>query len=214
MAGTATPAGPGHGGVPATGPQPGHAGLRVSNQDRERVVEHVQTAYAEGRLDKLEFDDRLERAMTARVHGDLVPIMNELYGTHPARPVSYPPVTSRVPAAYGHHGRLGGRGETGGERLGAMASHLLPLVGLPVIGPAVMMLTAGKTSPYVRAHSVEALNFQLTMLAATIVLAITFIGFVLTPLLWIGGVVLSVVGAVAAAGDGDFRYPLTLRLVK
>ncbi|WP_436763870.1 DUF1707 and DUF4870 domain-containing protein [Streptosporangium sp. V21-05] len=209
MAGTATPAGPGYGGVPATGPRPGHAGLRVSNQDRERVVEHVQAAYAEGRLDEAEFDDRLERAMTARVHGDLTPIMNELYGTHPARLASYPPVMGQ-----GHHVRPAGRGDTGAERLGAMASHLLPLVGLPVIGPVVMMLTAGRTSSYVRAHSVEALNFQLTMLAATIVLAITFIGFVLTPLLWIGGVVLSVVGAVAAAGDGDFRYPLTLRLVK
>ncbi|MFF3441207.1 DUF1707 and DUF4870 domain-containing protein [Streptosporangium sp. NPDC002721] len=210
MAGTATPAGPGYGGVSAA-PQPGHAGLRVSNQDRERVVEHVQAAYAEGRLDKIEFDDRLERAMTARVHGDLVPIMQELYGTHPVRPLPYPPVMGRAQAACG---RPGTRGDTGAERLGAMASHLLPLIGLPVIGPAVMMLTAGKTSPYVRAHSVEALNFQLTMLAATIVLAITFIGFVLTPLLWIGGVVLSVVGAVAAAGDGDFRYPFTLRLVK
>ncbi|WP_329084334.1 MULTISPECIES: DUF1707 and DUF4870 domain-containing protein [unclassified Streptosporangium] len=198
--------------MPAAGPQPGHAGLRVSDQDRERVVEHVQTAYAEGRFDKTEFDDRLERAMTARVHGDLVPIMNELYGTHPARLAPYPPVAGRV--AYGHHASADRRGETGAERLGAVASHLLPLVGFPVIGPAVMMLTAGRTSPYVRAHSVEALNFQLTMLAATIVLAITVIGFVLTPLLWIGGVVLSVVGAVAAAGDGDFRYPLTLRLVK
>ncbi|MEU3169100.1 DUF1707 and DUF4870 domain-containing protein [Streptosporangium sp. NPDC006930] len=212
MAGTATPAGPGYGGVPAAGPRSGHAGLRVSNQDRERVVEHVQAAYAEGRLDKAEFDDRLERAMTARVHGDLVPIMNELYGTRPARLASYPPATGQV--AYGHHAHPFGRGETGAERLGAVASHLLPLVGLPVIGPAVMMLTAGRTSPYIRAHSVEALNFQLTMLAATIVLAITFIGFVLTPLLWIGGVVLSVVGSVAAAGDGDFRYPFTLRLVK
>ncbi|GAA4191171.1 hypothetical protein GCM10022252_30630 [Streptosporangium oxazolinicum] len=198
--------------MPAAGPQPGHAGLRVSDQDRERVVEHVQTAYAEGRFDKAEFDDRLERAMTARVHGDLVPIMNELYGRHPARSVPYPPVAGRV--AYGHRVSTGGRGETGAERLGAVASHLLPLVGLPVVGPAVVMLTAGRTSPYVRAHSVEALNFQLTMLAATIVLAITFIGFVLIPLLWIGGVVLSVVGAVAAAGDGDFRYPFTLRLVK
>ncbi|MEU8379067.1 DUF1707 and DUF4870 domain-containing protein [Streptosporangium sp. NPDC048865] len=214
MAGTATPAGPGYGGVPATGPRPGHAGLRVSNQDRERVVEHVQAAYAEGRLDKIEFDDRLERAMTARVHGDLVPIMNELYGTHPARPTPYPPVMGQAPTAYGPRGCSGTRGDTGAERLAATASHLLPLIGLPVIGPAVMMLTAGRTSPYIRAHSVEALNFQLTLLAATIVLAITFIGFVLTPLLWIGGVVLSVVGAVAAAGDGDFRYPFTLRLVK
>ncbi|WP_326829559.1 DUF1707 and DUF4870 domain-containing protein [Streptosporangium sp. NBC_01810] len=215
MAGTMTSAGQGygHGGVPVSGPAPGYAGLRVGDQDRERVVEHVQAAYAEGRLDRVEFDDRLERAMTARVHGDLIPIMNELYGTQPVRPAFQPPATSQ--AAYGHHGHLGRRdGDTGADRLGAAAAHMLSLAGLPILGPLVMMLTAGKTSPYIRAHSVEALNFQLTLIAATIVLAITVVGVVLTPLLWIGGVVLSVIGGVAAMGDGDFRYPLTLRLVK
>lgn len=212
MAGTTASAGQWHGGVPVGGPGSGYAELRVGNQDRERVVEHVQAAYAEGRLDKVEFDDRLERAMTARVHGDLMPIMNELYGTQPVRPV-FQPVTPQ--AAYGHRGHLGRRGgDTGAERLGAAAAHMLPLAGLPILGPLVLMLTAGKTSPYIRAHAVEALNFQLTLIAATIVLAITVVGVVLTPLLWIGGVVLSVIGGVAAMGDGDFRYPLTLRLVK
>jgi uncharacterized protein len=182
----------------------------VSNQDREQVVDHVKAAYAEGRLDRFEFDDRLERAMTARVHGDLMPIMHELYGSHPAGPDSYPPAMSRVAA--GHH--LDGRADTGGERVGAAAAHLLPLTGLLAIGPLIMLLTAGRTSHYVRKHAVEALNFQLTMLGATILLTITFVGVVLTPLLWIGGLVLSVVGGVAALGEGNFRYPLTLRLIK
>ncbi|MGC5011694.1 DUF4870 domain-containing protein [Streptosporangium sp. DT93] len=194
------------------GLRPDHPTLRVGHQDREQVVEHVKAAYAEGRLDEIEFEDRLERAMTARVHGDLIPIMNELYGGHLARPVSYPPVGDGSPFA--RQGKPGGRGETGGERLGAAAAHLLPLAGLPVLGPLVMMLTAGRTSSYVRAHAVEALNFQLTLLAATVLLAITIVGAVLTPLLWIGGVVLSVVGGVAGANDGDFRYPFTVRLVK
>ncbi|MFI6886336.1 DUF1707 and DUF4870 domain-containing protein [Streptosporangium canum] len=211
MAGTVTPAaGPWHGGVPTPGARPGHADLRVSNQDREQVVEHVKAAYAEGRFDKLEFDDRLERAMTARVHGDLMPIMHELYGSHPVRPTSYPPVTSRPMP--GHHHNV--RAETGGDRLGATAAHLLPLTGLLVIGPLIMLLAAGKTSPYIRKHAVEALNFQLTLLGATVLLAITFVGLVLMPVLWLGGAVLSVVGGVAALGEGDFRYPFTLRLVK
>lgn len=211
MAGTATPAASSwHGNVPIPNPRPDHAELRVSNQDREQVVDHVKAAYAEGRLDRLEFDDRLERAMTARVHGDLMPIMHDLYGAHPAGPGSYPPVMSRV--ATGRH--LDGRADTGGERVGAAAAHLLPLTGLLAIGPLIMLLTAGRTSSYVRKHAVEALNFQLTMLAATILLTITFVGVVLTPLLWIGGLVLSVVGGVAALGEGNFRYPFTLRLVK
>lgn len=209
MAGRATPvASPWHGGVPAPGVRPGHADLRVSNQDREQVVEHVKAAYAEGRFDKFEFDDRLERAMTARVHGDLMPIMHELYGSRPVAPMPYPPGRT-VP---GHHHNV--RADTGGDRLGAAAAHLLPLAGLFAIGPLIMLLAAGKTSPYIRKHAVEALNFQLTLLGATVLLAITVVGLVLMPVLWIGGVVLSVVGGMAALGEGDFRYPLTLRLVK
>ncbi|MGW0063693.1 DUF4870 domain-containing protein [Streptosporangium sandarakinum] len=189
-------------------PGPGYAGLRVSNQDREQVVEHVKAAYAEGRLDKFEFDDRLERAMTARVHGDLMPIMYELYGSRPAVPAFHPPVGGRSlphPAA---------RAKDGGDRVGAAAAHLLPLTGLLAIGPLIMLLAAGRTSPYIRRHAVEALNFQLTLLGATVLLAITAVGAVLIPVAWIGAVVLSVVGGVRALADDDFRYPLTMRPVK
>src|SRR3954468_12198425 len=116
MAGTATPAASSwHGSVPAPNSRPDHAEIRVSNQDREQVIDHVKAAYAEGRLDRFEFDGRLERAMTARVHGDLMPIMHELYGSHPAGSGSYPPFMSRV--ATGRY--LDGRADTGGERVGA-----------------------------------------------------------------------------------------------
>ncbi|GAA3441118.1 DUF1707 and DUF4870 domain-containing protein [Planomonospora venezuelensis] len=214
MAGTATPSvNPWHGGVPVAGPgpRPGHADLRVSNQDREQVVEHVKAAYAEGRFDKLEFDDRLERAMTARVHGDLIPIMQELYGSRPPMPMPYPFTQGgAVPGP----ARCGAKAAGAGDRGGAAAAHLLPLTGLVLFGPLIMLLAAGRTSPYIRRHAVEALNFQLTLIGATILLAITVVGAVLLPVLWIGGMVLSVVGGLAALGEGEFRYPFTLRLVK
>ncbi|WP_433241939.1 DUF1707 and DUF4870 domain-containing protein [Streptosporangium sp. CA-135522] len=182
----------------------------MSNQDREQVVEHVKAAYAEGRFDKFEFDDRLERAMTARVHGDLMPIMHELYGSRPVAPLPYPPVMGPMGQDHHHHVRA----DTAGERLGAAAAHLLPLAGLLAVGPLIMLLAAGRTSPYIRKHAVEALNFQLTLLGATVLLAITVVGIVATPVLWVGGVVLSVVGGLAALGEGNFRYPFTLRPVK
>ncbi|MFB9723968.1 DUF1707 and DUF4870 domain-containing protein [Planobispora longispora] len=187
----------------------------MSNQDREQVVEHVKAAYAEGRLDKLEFDDRLERAMTARVHGDLMPIMHELYGSR--QPTPYPPPRSSALPASSYGGGLGcgrARADSGGDRVGAAAAHLLPLTGLVVFGPLIMLLAAGKTSPYIRKHAVEALNFQLTLIGASILLGITFVGAVLIPVLWVAGVVLSIVGGVAALGEGGFRYPFTVRLVK
>ncbi|MEV7010374.1 DUF1707 and DUF4870 domain-containing protein [Streptosporangium sp. NPDC051022] len=212
MAGTATPAANmWHGSFPPPGPGGEYAALRVSNQDREQVVEHVKAAYAEGRLDKIDFDDRLERAMTARVHADLMPIMHELYGSRPVTPAPYPFAAGPQGTVAGRHGARAG---TGGERVGAAAAHLLPLTGLLVFGPLIMMLTAGKTSPYVRRHAVEALNFQLSLLGATIVLTITVVGAVLIPVLWMAGMVLSVVGGLAALGEGDFRYPFTLRPVK
>ncbi|MEV6152373.1 DUF1707 and DUF4870 domain-containing protein [Nonomuraea sp. NPDC052129] len=194
MAGVPTHRGPGQ--VP-----PAH--LRVTNQDREHVVEHVQAAYAEGRFDKLEFDDRLERAMTARTHGDLMPIMAELYGTSAIpriRPMSAPVRPEASPES--------------NERLGASAAHLLTLVGFPVIGPLILLLTGGKTSPYIRRHALEALNFQLTVVGATFLLPFTIIGVVLLPVIWVAAVVLSIAGGISALSENPFRYPMTVRLVK
>ncbi len=178
--------------------------LRVGNQDRENVVEHVKAAYAEGRFDKLEFDDRLERAMTARTHADLMPIMQELYGTRPAPMVRPAPVAMHRPS--GH--------TESNERLGAAVSHWLAAVGLPIVGPLILLLTAGKTSPYVRAHAVESLNFQITVLGATILLPITVVGVVLVPVVLVAAFVLAVAGGISALSESNFRYPMTLRLVR
>ncbi|MET8160763.1 DUF1707 and DUF4870 domain-containing protein [Sphaerisporangium sp. NPDC005289] len=193
--------------TPSTGGwgAPPHPQLRVTNDDRDQVVEHVTAAYAEGRLDKEEFDDRLHRAMTARTHADLAPIMRDLYPSWTMPRIPQP--RSHAPA---HHPMP----LTGSDRLGAAAGHLLPLAGLTVIGPLIMMLTGGRHSPYIRQHAVESLNFHLTVLGATILLPFTIIGIVLVPIIWIAAFVLGIVGAAAALNDNRFRYPLTLRLIK
>ncbi|OPG11213.1 hypothetical protein B1L11_21645 [Microbispora sp. GKU 823] len=174
--------------------------MRVTNQDREQVVEHVKAAYAEGRLDKHEMDERLHLAMTARTHADLVPIMNDLYGTRPAYVPRPPAYRAAVP--------------DGGDRVGAAASHLFALLGLFIIGPLLMMVTAGRTSPYIRKHAVESLNFHLTVLGATVLLPFTVVGVVLLPVIWVVGLVLCIVGGVSALAATEFRYPLTIRLIK
>jgi uncharacterized Tic20 family protein len=181
----------------------------VTDQDRDQVVEHVTSAYAEGRLDKAEFDERLDRAMTARTHGDLAPIMRDLYGMRaapPAPPRAFPQPACARPRY--------GMPVTGGERLGAAAAHALPLFGLSFFGPLIMLLTGGRTSPFIRAHAIEALNFHLTLAAAVLLLPITVVGVLLIPVLLIGAVVLGVVGTAGTAGDTPFRYPFTIRLIK
>jgi uncharacterized Tic20 family protein len=43
---------------------------------------------------------------------------------------------------------------------------------------------------------------------------ILLIGFLLFPLVWIGGIVFMVIGGIAANKGEDYRYPFNLRLVK
>ncbi len=174
--------------------------LRVSDADRDKVVEHVKAAFAEGRLDKDEMEERLGLAINARTHADLEPITRDLYGTPAPAPQTHP-----VPPP--HH--RPGPSPDAGERLGAAFAHVLFL-----IGPLTMMLTGARTSRYIRAHAVEALNFHLTLLGATILLPMTVIGVVLVPLMWIAATLLWMVGTIAGLADGGFRYPLTLRLIK
>ncbi|WP_066374557.1 DUF1707 and DUF4870 domain-containing protein [Herbidospora mongoliensis] len=187
--------------MPGRGPVP-PAQLRVSDADRDQVVEHVKAAYAEGRLDKDEMDLRLDHAMTAQTHADLMPIMADLYNRVPTA-MSYPKPHDE-PA----------RAVDATDRVAGAAAHLITLTGLFVVGPLIMLLTAGRTSPYVRRQAMEALNFHLTVFGATILLPFTIVGIVLVPLFWVLGIVLSIVGGASALVDGEFRYPLTVRLIK
>ncbi|NUW36000.1 DUF1707 domain-containing protein [Nonomuraea sp. SMC257] len=50
----------------------------LSDMDRERAVELVQQAYADGRLDPAELEQRLERALTATSSHELEPVVADL----------------------------------------------------------------------------------------------------------------------------------------
>ncbi len=69
---------------------PAHAGLRSSERDRGVVASVLADAFAEGRLDRTEYDERLERALACRTLGDLVPLVQDLplgTSTVPVAPV-------------------------------------------------------------------------------------------------------------------------------
>lgn len=76
--------------------EPTHVGpiaggdLRASDADRERVLTVLSTAYAEGRLNRDEHDERLGQAMAAKTFDDLIPITHDLVviPPHPRTPVS------------------------------------------------------------------------------------------------------------------------------
>ncbi|MEW1845641.1 DUF1707 domain-containing protein [Nonomuraea angiospora] len=51
---------------------------RVSDGDRDMAVQRLQQAFADGRLGPAEMEERLERALTATSHGDLVAVTADL----------------------------------------------------------------------------------------------------------------------------------------
>jgi uncharacterized Tic20 family protein len=101
------------------------------------------------------------------------------------------------------------------------------LVGIPPLAPLVLYLVLRTRGPFVRHHTAEALNLQLSLLVYA--LAVTVVGGLATLLtvgllapLWalagivlvVGGAVLTVVAAVAASKGEWYRYPLTIHFVR
>ena len=57
---------------------PANAPLRAADRDRDVIRTALATAYAEGRLDREEFDERSEQVTSARTLGELPPIIADL----------------------------------------------------------------------------------------------------------------------------------------
>jgi hypothetical protein len=62
-----------------------HASLRAADRDRDVIAGWLATAYAEGRLDREEHDERSQTLAATRTLGELPPIVADLV---PARPPS------------------------------------------------------------------------------------------------------------------------------
>ena len=57
---------------------PANAPLRAADRDRDVIRAALSTAYAEGRLDRDEFDERSEQVTSTRTLGELPPIVADL----------------------------------------------------------------------------------------------------------------------------------------
>ena len=56
----------------------GPPAMRASDQDREQAAQRLQAAFAEGRLDDVEFETRMRGALTAVTHTDLAKLTTDL----------------------------------------------------------------------------------------------------------------------------------------
>jgi hypothetical protein len=85
--------------------------IRASDQDRDGVVQRLQQAFAERRLDDDEFDERMRAALTARTSADLDRLTGDLPAAMPgsAAPVAAGVKPGRWAVAYKNSIRRGGR---------------------------------------------------------------------------------------------------------
>jgi uncharacterized Tic20 family protein len=120
------------------------------------------------------------------------------------------------------------------ERQWAMFAHLSALLGALLtgafgggwgcfIGPLVIWLIKKDTMPFVNDQGKEALNFNITVAIAAVILVLislmTFgIGLIIAIPLWIiigiGWLVFTIMAAIKANEGVRYRYPFTLRLIK
>ncbi|HEX6444572.1 MAG TPA: DUF1707 domain-containing protein [Streptosporangiales bacterium] len=71
--------------------------LRASDQDRDRVAEHLREAAGDGRLTLAELEERLDLTYRARTYGELAPITADLPIPTGAGPAGVPADVSEAP---------------------------------------------------------------------------------------------------------------------
>ena len=106
-----------------------------------------------------------------------------------------------------------------GDRTYTIFIHISPMLASLLLGPLaflaplVMWLVRKERSVFVDEHGREAVNFCLSFLVYHVVLAITIVGIVLMPVLWLVMIINQIRAAVAAGRSEYFRYPMTIRFL-
>jgi hypothetical protein len=74
--------------------------MRASDADRDRVADALREAYAEGRLDVDEHNERIDLAYRAKTFGELSPLVSDLPQRHITSPGGPPRPVPAMPADY------------------------------------------------------------------------------------------------------------------
>ncbi len=107
------------------------------------------------------------------------------------------------------------------EKTWGMFAHLSGIIagffGFNFLGPLIIWLIKKDASPYVAKQAMHALYFQgalWVLIWISAVLTMVCIGFILLPIVGIGGLVYSIVGTVKANEGLIYEYPVTSKFVK
>jgi uncharacterized Tic20 family protein len=178
--------------------------MHVTSDQRDRAEDYLKEAYADGRISESEFDTRIGQVLGADNRKELneafyglvhVPSPSQAVGVHPAyQPFIRP--ESRDRASNG---------------VGAFAHF----ASLPfwLFGPGLVYALSSPGTP-ARREAAKAFNFTLIswlgMFASVVLAGITDLGLfnMITGILFVGWVVLSIVGGAKAAHGENWKNPV------
>lgn len=170
--------------------------LRVSDVQRDRVVDFLQRAFADGRIDRMEFDRRLDAALSATVRADLDAAYKGVPGpTLAADAVATP--ASRQPTQAGN--------------ASSGLTHWLS-IPFPIVAGGVSYLSSPTNSSR-RVEAAKSVNFNLTWIGLVIALGVVgqWVSLVhpvtaLAALIWFFG---NLIAGFRAANGDDAPMPLS-----
>lgn len=102
------------------------------------------------------------------------------------------------------------------DRTAAILTHLSGIF-FGFIVPLIVWLVAKDSKPWLSAEAKEALNFQITVAIGYVissVLMLVLIGMITFFIVWVASIVLCIMAAVKTSQGEQYKYPLTLRLIK
>lgn len=167
----------------------------ISDTAREKAIELVQRAYAEGRINEPELEHRLDLILEAGSQQQLHLAVADL----PAPPQTLAPAQSLAAVP---------RPTTSSTDMAALI-HFSGLFSGP-IGPGLAWLATKKNST-VNREAAKALNYQILAVAGfAVALLLSIIGFGIPAFLWSAGcLALTIISAVKASRGEDWENPLT-----
>jgi uncharacterized protein len=102
------------------------------------------------------------------------------------------------------------------EKLWATLIHISGIL-VYFVGPLIGYLVLKDRGPFIREHSRQALNFQLTLFIGFLVGWITafiIIGFIILAIAGIVSIIFSIIAAIAANKGENYKYPFAIQFVK
>lgn len=169
---------------------------RVSDAQRDRVVDYLGQAYADGRLTISEFEKRMEDALAARTRRELNQTLSGLATV---------PITASITGTSMVRRRTGE--PTPGATAAAGIIGLTPFISGP-FGPMLGVAVTEKGS-WTRKQVANQANAQVYMVAAIVLLAIFLGGDKIMAIAGLTWAVLTVIQAVKGFQGESWRNPIT-----